>query len=130
MAEILYPFGLDVHGSVAATSDPNVQQMQHVDSLVSTYPGERVMRPAYGIPLRDYVFEPGPDFVSGELQRIVSMSVSAWEPQIQVTQVTPVLDEDTSGVVSVNVDFNGSNSASNAPVHTATVYVGGSVTTT
>jgi phage baseplate assembly protein W len=130
MAEILYPFGLDVHGSVAATSDPNVQQMQHVDSLVSTYPGERVMRPTYGIPLRDYVFEPGPDFVSNELQRNVTLAVGQWEPTVQVTQVTPVLDEDTQGVVSIDVDFNSSNSASNAPVHTATVYVGGSVTTT
>ena len=37
--ELLTPFGLDVGGQIAVTTDPNVQAQQHVNSLISTTPG-------------------------------------------------------------------------------------------
>ena len=127
MAEIQIPFHLDVHGNVATTSDPGVQQMQHVASLVKTYPGERVMRPNYGIPLRDYVFASGTDFVSHEINKEVTSQMSKWEPSIQVTNIEPVLDEASQGVVSLNVTFNGPGGNVTGVKNTAVVYVGGKV---
>jgi len=125
--EILIPFQLDVHGNVATTSDPDVQQMQHVESIVKTYPGERVMIPQYGIPLRDYLFESGPAFVTNEMQQVVMSQMAMWEPSIQITNITPVLDDVTEGVVSLNVDFVSGVNATPSTVSTAVVYVGGNV---
>lgn len=127
--EVLVPFQLDVHGRVAQTAQPNIQQMQHVQALVSTYPGERVMRPNYGIPLRDYVFAPGPDFVTQEITQDVVQQMATWEPTIQVNGIVPDVDDETRGVVSLDVQFSsGPNTSSTT--NTATVFIGGSVSET
>lgn len=125
--EILYPFQLDIHGNVASTQDPNIQRAQHVDSIVSTYPGERVMLPTYGIPFRDYVFGVGPDFISQEMRVNVTQQMARWEPTIQVINIIPDIDEATNGVISLEVEFTTGPGAVPATVQTAVVYVGGNV---
>jgi hypothetical protein len=125
-SEILIPFALDVHGNIATTQDPNVQQMQHVDSIISTYPGERVMLPRYGVPFRDWVFG-GPNTASQEMTQAVTSQMAMWEPTIQVLSITPNVDDSTNGVVSLDVDFTTGVNATPTTVQTAVVYVGGKV---
>lgn len=127
--EILIPFELDVHGSIATTQDPDVQQMQHVESIVKTYPGERVMIPRYGVPLRDYVFDGGPEFVTQEMLQNVMQQMAMWEPTVQVRSIRPQLDDITQAVATLDVDFY-SGVHANGITNTAVVYVGGKVVET
>ena len=127
-AEILIPFGLDVHGSVASTTDPDVRQRQHVESLVMTNPGERVMRPTYGVPLVSYLFRNGPSEIASKITTDVQRAMATWEPGITVESVTPIAN-DTNGIAEINVDYLAAPEDTGA-VYTATVHVGGEVTVT
>ncbi len=120
------PFGLTPYGAVATTSDPNVQAGQHIESICATMPGERVMRPTYGIPLKGYVFSPGADMVANEISREVQAQIAAWEPSVNVISVTPTAN-DSFGVADVAVDFS-LNPAATSSSNIATVSLGGTVT--
>lgn len=125
--EIKIPFGLNQFGSVDSTSDPNVQVMQHVKSLVVTNPGERVMLPEYGIPLRTYLFEPDPVAVTAQIHKDVLVQMAQWEPSVNLISIEPVVDDNSLGVVDLDVDFSINPGDDNA-ISTALVSVGGTVT--
>lgn len=127
--ELSQPFGLTASGSVATTTDPSVQASQHVTSLVSTSPGQRVMNPNYGVPLDILVFGSDNPVVVQTVQRDVTQALAKWEPSIQVRSVTPAAGMDpTQGAAMVNVDFSvGAAAGSRGAVQTATILVGGDV---
>jgi hypothetical protein len=125
-AEIAIPFALDVHGSVAVTTDPDVQQAQHVSSLVTTQPGERVMRPKYGVPTMKYLFGNNGGNVTALINKDVQQAMSTWEPGITVNSVTPVWNNQ-GGIAEIDVDYLAAPEDTGA-VQTAVINVGGSVT--
>ncbi len=55
--------------------------------LLSTAPGERVMRPAYGCPLHRLVFQPLDDTTAGLAIHYVEQAVRRWEPRVDVVAV-------------------------------------------
>lgn len=57
MREIALPFRVDNHGRIATTSNPDVIARQHLTTYLLTAPGERVMRPGFGTPIRQLTFE-------------------------------------------------------------------------
>jgi phage baseplate assembly protein W len=124
--EVFVPFGLDAHGAVLVTSDPEVQAMQHVRSLAATEPGERVMLPRYGIPLKDYLFAPGLSAVTARITNEVTLAMAAWEPGITVLRVIPKPGEN-NGVASIDVDFTRGVTPNPSLSSQATVLVGGTV---
>lgn len=127
--EILYPFGLSATGGIAVTTDPNVQTAQHVNSLISTRPGERVMVPAYGVDLASQVFADS-DEVADSVINDVTTAMQKWEPSVTVQSVSTAAGIDPStGLVQIEVDYLTPASNSNSPtsLSTATVLVGGTV---
>jgi phage baseplate assembly protein W len=128
--EITQPFQLTPSGQVLATSNPNVQAEQHVTTLVSTQPGERVMQPTYGVSLNALVFAPNAPAVVTTIQQDVTNAVNTWEPSLTVNSVTPVPGTDpTLGQAAVTVDYTPGAlpGAPGAGVFTATVLIGGAV---
>lgn len=125
--EIQYPFSLNSAGGISFTTTPDVITQQHVESLISTSPGERVMLPDYGIPLGSYVFENGPDAVIASLTNDVESQMSFWEPTLTVQQITPLYEpnNESYGVASINVQY--SQNQSSTDVNTAVVLVGGTI---
>lgn len=103
--EISIPFTLDVNGHVATTEVQYVQSDQHVSSLVSTSPGERVMLPDYGIPLKTYLFDPGADFVDSLIIVDVRAQMNLWEPSLTITSITPLPSDSAGGLAAVNVSW-------------------------
>jgi len=55
--------------------------------LLSTSPGERVMRPDYGCSLRRLVFGPNDDTTAGLAIHYVRRAVERWEPRVEVLAV-------------------------------------------
>ena len=71
--------------------------------LLLTEPGERVMLPDFGTPLRRFIFEPNDSNLVEKIKETISNSIRTWEPRIAVTaiEVTNSRSE-LRGVVSVN----------------------------
>lgn len=127
MTNFTIPFSLTSTGSVQTTADPNQIANDRVESLVATYPGERVMQPAYGVNVPSFVFAPDIAFQQTMLTNAISQAVTVWEPTITLDSVTPVTTQSDVGMVQVNVEFTLSNDPSLTPAQTATVLIGGSV---
>jgi phage baseplate assembly protein W len=52
--------------------------------LISTSPGERVMRPAYGCDLRRLAFAPNDDTTAGLAIHYVRTAIERWEPRVEI----------------------------------------------
>lgn len=74
----------------------NVMSRQEDDRLIKndilqlllTVPGERVMRPDYGVNLRNFVFEQMVDRDLSQLKQEVIRAITEFEPRVDVEQVT------------------------------------------
>ena len=55
--------------------------------LLSTSPGERVMRPEYGCYLRRLVFAPNDETTAGLAIHYVRQAVGRWEPRVEIIGV-------------------------------------------
>jgi phage baseplate assembly protein W len=60
---------------------------QSILLLLSTIPGERVMRPDYGCELHRLVFSPNDNTTSGLAIHYVRQALDRWEPRAQVTHL-------------------------------------------
>jgi phage baseplate assembly protein W len=91
--------------------------------LLLTEPGERVMLPEFGTPLKQFFFEPNDEEVTERVKDVIAASIKNWEPRIAVTQIDvtnskseiePELDEfdkkeDTENILIIRIlftDFN------------------------
>ncbi len=55
--------------------------------LLLTNPGERVMLPEFGTPLRRLFFEPNDSIIESEAKAMIARSISTWEPRIIVDNI-------------------------------------------
>lgn len=126
--EISLPYRLDLSGKVVVETSPDALVRQHVEALVGTEPGERVMLPTYGVPSMATVFTPGIN-ASEILATQTERAMDIWEPGVVLTSVIPSVTE--SGVAGVAVTYQRADSADSAlspkHVNTALISVGGTV---
>lgn len=75
---------------------PTIYDIQAVKAdlmqLLLTNPGERVMMPDFGTPLRKLLFEQNDPTIYDKIRSVIIASISQWEPRIVVTEVE-VTDE-------------------------------------
>lgn len=62
--------------------------------LLLTNPGERVMLPTFGTPLRELIFEPNDTNLERRAREMIANAILTWEPRIVISDIT----------VSSNVD--------------------------
>jgi len=55
--------------------------------LLLTEPGERVMLPSFGTPLRRFMFEPNDAALASSVRTAIIDSIRNWEPRIRVTNI-------------------------------------------
>lgn len=67
--------------------DEGASVRQSILLLISTIPGERVMRPAYGCELHRLVFSPNDNTTSGLAIHYVRQALDRWEPRAQVIHI-------------------------------------------
>ena len=77
---------LAVSGGVAMVAERDAVR-QAVLLLLSTVPGERVMRPAYGCHLHRLVFSPNDDTTAGLAIHYVRRAIEQWEPRVEIITV-------------------------------------------
>lgn len=69
---------------------------QSIKTILSTYPGERVMLPRFGSRLRDYLFEPLDAETADDIRIEVEEVLSEWENRISIDDVIINLDQDAN----------------------------------
>jgi hypothetical protein len=81
-----YPFVKTPRGILAQKS--GVDQIKaDLLQLLLTNPGERVMLPAYGTPLRKLMFEPNDPSLEIMARQMIVDAILMWEPRIVVTDI-------------------------------------------
>lgn len=73
--------------------------------ILSTAPGERVMRPEFGCGIHDLVFSSPSPNLFGLISYEVKQSLARWEPRIEVTDVMTNVDPDEPERLLVNIHY-------------------------
>lgn len=122
--EILLPLTLDTQGRIASTGDPSTAARQHLTSYIMTRPGERVMRPTFGTPISDYVFE-NLDPVEYELVRKrVSDKINRDVRGITLGRITTTTNSDQNTLL-LSVEFTLAIGSGQSSTQTTTITLGG-----
>jgi phage baseplate assembly protein W len=67
---------------------------QSILLLLSTRPGERVMRPDYGCDLHRLIFSPNDDTTAGLAMHYVTRALERWEPRVDIVHLDAAADDD------------------------------------
>ncbi|MEU6024101.1 GPW/gp25 family protein [Micromonospora sp. NPDC047134] len=106
--------GLTAAGGLAMTDgDETVRQALFL--LLSTTPGERLMRPGYGSRVHRLVFAPNDDTTAGLAIHYVRAAIARWEPRIDVLDVDAGPDPEDAWRLVIRLDYR--IRASLAPGH-------------
>ena len=82
-----YPLVKTARGTMAGRS--GVDQIKaDLLQLLLTNPGERVMLPKFGTPLRKLIFEPNDPVLELTAKQMISASITKWEPRIVVSNIS------------------------------------------
>jgi phage baseplate assembly protein W len=92
--------GADV-ALVAAEED--IRQSIHL--ILETEPGERVMRPDFGCPLRHLLFEPITTGTMSLVRHRVEQALVEWEPRIEVRDVKVAAPDASLGRLEVTIGY-------------------------
>ncbi len=78
---------------------------QAIFLLLSTLPGERVMRPDYGCQLYQLVFMPNDDTTAGLAIYFVRRALERWEPRIDLIRVDAGRDPDDPARLNIFLEY-------------------------
>ncbi len=99
-----FPPQLDNRGGVALTTPENELQ-QSIYIILSTAPGERVMRPEFGCRIQDYIFAPANSGTAAAVEAEVRLALTRWEPRIELLDVTVSLNDTARGELIINIRY-------------------------
>lgn len=83
--------------------EEDIRQSLHI--LLSTIPGERVMRPAYGCDLHSHVFDRISGSTVAEIERLIADAILFFEPRIDLEEIRINTDDALEGVLYIGLDY-------------------------
>ena len=109
------PVTLDAHGHIAMASDGPAAIRQSIWTILSTAPGERVMRPDFGCGIHDMVFGSQRRRDRQRRGRGGARGAGRWEPRIDVLDVYAAADpaDRRRLLVEINYQIRSTNSRFN-----------------
>lgn len=78
---------------------------QSILIILSTTPGERVMRPTFGSRLSEFIFEPANERTLAQVEEVVHEALAMWEPRIDVDRVTTMLDPTALNRILIDIEY-------------------------
>lgn len=78
---------------------------QSIFLLLSTSPGERVMRPDYGCDLRQLVFSPNDETTAGLAVHFVRRALLMWEPRVEILRLDAIRSPDRPEQLDLVLDY-------------------------
>jgi uncharacterized protein len=105
-----FPFKPNAHHQLKWSSGP-ARLQDAIWILLSTCPGERVMRPTYGAGAPNQLFQPNSAIGRAALAQSISQALVQWEPRISVVQVTvdPSPDVDSQVLATITYSIRATN---------------------
>jgi phage baseplate assembly protein W len=102
----LAPMGLAVSakGAIELVSHGDTVR-QALLMLVSTRPGERVMRPEYGCYLFRLAFSPNDDTTAGLAIHYVRQAIESWEPRIEILRLDANRNAEHPSRVDIDLQY-------------------------
>jgi len=99
-----FPAGVDTRGGVALVRG-DTELVQAMRLILSTYPGERPMRPDFGSRLRDFVFRSPDEPTKAELRQEVRTALLRWEPRVDVQSVDVKPEPDDHSLLFIDIAY-------------------------
>ncbi len=96
--------GISPTGATAMVSD-HASVRQSILLLLSTIPGERVMRPDFGCELHRLVFSPNDNTTSGLAIHYVRQALDRWEPRAQVVRIDAEPNPDAPDRLDISLSY-------------------------
>jgi phage baseplate assembly protein W len=78
---------------------------QAIGVILETEPGERVMLPAFGCGLRQFLMQPNSVGTRARIRREIQAALNAWEPRVSVDEVLVVPDEQEPSLVLIDIAY-------------------------
>lgn len=101
---IAFPLTVDATGAIALISGAEAIE-RSLTLVLSTAPGERVMRPGFGCAIWNLLFDPVNDNTLGLMAQSVREALGQWEPRIDVETVAACPDPDDHSLVLIEIDY-------------------------
>jgi uncharacterized protein len=98
-----FPAAISSAGSVRLVSGPDELDAA-IRMILSTMPGERVMRPEFGCAVWNLVFSPLTAGTLGLIEQAVRESLERWEPRVVLDRVEAIPDQ-AAGIVLIQLDY-------------------------
>ncbi|MFL6124709.1 GPW/gp25 family protein [Actinophytocola sp.] len=99
-----FPFDVTANGTIATVG--GARKLEQAMTLVlSTYPGERPFRPAFGSRLRDFVYEAASDLVFARIEHEVRESLTMWEPRSVVSGVAVRQEPGQDNLLHIDISY-------------------------
>jgi phage baseplate assembly protein W len=99
-----FPPKIGPQGGLALTNERNeVDQAIHI--ILSTFPGQRVMRPTFGCRLHELIFAPNNSHTTAQARRYVEEALGMWEPRINVTRVDVRPDPQDTSRLLIEIEY-------------------------
>jgi phage baseplate assembly protein W len=99
-----FPMGVDHTGSIRLTRGAEDLDAS-IRVVLSTAPGERLMRPEFGCRIWDLLFEPVNFNTLGLMEQAVRDALAQWEPRVEVTGVECTPDVREPYLVQISVSY-------------------------
>ncbi|HEY0752987.1 MAG TPA: GPW/gp25 family protein [Ktedonobacteraceae bacterium] len=90
--------------SIAMADDRDAVR-QAILLLLSTIPGERVMRPAYGCLLHRLLFSPNDETTAGLAIHYVRQALERWEPRIDIVRLDAGRHPENPELLTISLEY-------------------------
>lgn len=101
---LAFPLQVNPQGGIAlASGEHDIEQAIRV--ILSTAPGERVMRPEFGCRIHELVFAPHDAATESLVVYYVEEALAQWEPRIDVQEVDVSADPGRNGALLVEIKY-------------------------
>lgn len=99
-----FPLEVDARGGIALV-EGGEETDASIRMILSTAPGERVMRPDFGCAIWDLVFAPLEPNTFGMMEYAVRSSLVQWEPRVDIVSVNVAPSPTEDGQVEIFVTY-------------------------
>lgn len=99
-----FPLAFDQTGALAWSSGQAALD-QSIRAVISTAPGERVMRSEFGCAIWDLLFSPITPNTLGLMADAVRDAIGRWEPRVELEDVTVTADPERDGTVLIDITY-------------------------
>lgn len=95
----------DEKGQIALTPSAADSIRQSIWTILSTAPGERVMRPDFGCGIQELVFAVNNAGTANAAAGAVREALALWEPRIDVLDVYATADPKSPNMLLIEIDY-------------------------